>query len=268
MRKSTLFWGVILVLVGILLLLNSLGFLAVNVWNLIWPLFLIALGLWMLWGVLVGPRSVEAEDVAIPLEGAGRARVRIHHGAGRLRVGAGAGPGELVTGTFSGGLDYRARRDGDVLDVEMRTPAGIFPHFVMPWNWGPGGMLDWSFGLNSETPLSLDLETGASDTWLDLAGLRVTDLRLQTGASATDLTLPANAGHTRVEIGAGAASVTIRVPSGVAARIRVKAGLAEINVDTRRFPRLGDVYQSANYDTAPNKVDVDVETGVGSVDVH
>lgn len=268
MRRSNLFWGGILLLVGALLLLNNLGILNVNIWSLIWPVFLIALGLWILWGVAVGPRSVEAEEVAIPLEGAGRARVRIRHGVGRLHINAGAGPDELATGTFGGGLDYRVRRDGDRLDVEMRVPSDGFPHFVMPWMWGPGGALDWSFGLNSEIPLSLDLETGASDTRLDLADLRVTDLRLKTGASATDLTLPANAGHTRVEIGAGAASVNIRVPSGVAARIRVKGGLAGITVDQSRFPRVGDTHQSADYDTALNKVDVDIETGVGSIDVR
>lgn len=265
MRRGSLFWGVILILIGALLLLGN--FLDVKVWNLIWPLFLIVLGLWVLWGVVVGPRSVETREVAIPLEGAGQARVLIRHGAGRLHVNASAGSGELVAGTFSGGLDYRVRRDRDMLDVEMRVPSG-FPHFAMPWTWGRGRMLDWSFGLNGEIPLSLDLETGASDTRLDLADLRVTDLRLQTGASATDLTMPANAGHTRVEIRAGAASVTIRVPSGVAARIRVGGGLTGITVDQSRFPRMGDVYQSPDYDTAPNKVDVDVETGVGSIDVR
>jgi hypothetical protein len=268
MRKSSLFWGGILIVIGALLLLNNLGVLDVNLWSLIWPLFLIALGLWILWGFVAGPRSVEAKEVAIPLEGAGRARVRIRHGAGRLHVSTGAGPGELVTGTFGGGLDYRMRRDGDMLDVEMRVPSDGFPPFFMPWNWGPGGALDWSFGLNSEIPLSLDLETGASDTRLDLTDLRVTDLRLKTGASATDLTLPANAGHTRVDIGAGVASVNIRVPSGVAARIRVKGGLAAITVDQNRFPRMGDTYQSTDYDTAPNKVDIDIETGVGSIDVR
>jgi hypothetical protein len=269
MSRSTLFWGVILILIGALLLLNNLGVLDVNVWSLIWPLFLIALGLRILWGVVVGPRSVEAEEIAIPLEGAGRARVRIRHGAGRLHVSsASASPGALAAGTFGGGLDHRVRRDGDTLDVEMRVPSDGFPHFVMPWNWGAGGALDCSFGLNSEIPLSLDLETGASDTRLDLTDLRVTDLRLKTGASATDLTLPANAGHTRVDIGAGAASVNIRVPSGVATRILVKGSLAGINVDTSRFPRMGDTYQSTDYDTAPNKVDIDIETGVGSIYVR
>lgn len=266
MRRGNLFWGVILVLVGALLLLGN--FLDVSVWSLIWPLFLVALGLWILWGIVTGPRSVEAEEVAIPLDGATQAHVRIRHGAGRLHVDASAGPGELAAGTFSGGLDRQVKRDGDTLDVEMRVPAGGFPRFAMPWRWGPGGALDWSFGLNGEISLSLDLETGASDTRLDLTDLRVTDLRLQTGASATDLTLPANAAHTRAEIRAGAASVTVRVPSGVAARIRVGGGLAGITVDKNRFPRTGDVYQSVDYDTAPSKVDVDIETGVGSIDVR
>jgi len=268
MSKSTLFWGGILILAGILLLLNNLGILDVNMWSLIGPLFLIALGVWVLWGVIVGPRSIEAEEATIPLEGAARARVRIRHGAGRLHVDAGAGAGELAAGTFGGGLDRRVRRDGDMLDVEMRVPSRGFPRFVTPWMWGAGHTLDWSFGLNGEIPLSLNLEAGASDMRLDLADLRVTDLRLQTGASATDLTLPANAGHTRVNIGSGAASVTIRVPSGVAARIRAKGGLAVITVDQSRFPRVGNTYLSPDYDTAPNKVDVNVETGVGSVDVR
>jgi hypothetical protein len=268
MRRSTLFWGGILILIGVLLLLNNLGILDVNIWSLIWPLFLIALGLWILGGVVIGPRPVEAEEAMIPLEGAGQARVRIRHGGGRLHVDASASPGELVAGTFAGGLDHRVRREGNMLDVEMRVPAGVFPGFAFPWMWGPGHTLDWSFGLNSEVPLSLDLETGAGEMRLDLTDLRVTDLRLQTGASATDLTLPANAGHTRVKIGAGAASVKIRVPSGVAARIRISGALAGITVDKNRFPRVGDVYQSADYDTAPNKVDVDMETGVGSVDIR
>ncbi len=268
MRKSGLLWGVVLVFVGALLLLNSLGIFNVDVWSLIWPAFLIALGLWSLWGVFAGPRTAGAEEVTIPLEGAGRACLRIRHGAGRLRVDAGASAGELVTGTFGGGLDHRPKREGDALTVDMRVPDGGFPHIVAPWNWARGRGLNWSFGLNREIPLSLDLETGASDMRLDLTDLRVTDLRLQTGASETKLLLPANAGHTRVNINAGAASVSVRVPAGVAARIRAKGGLAEIKVDRNRFPRAGGVYQSPDYDSAANKVDIVIEVGVGSVKVR
>ena len=72
---------------------------------------------------------------------------------------------------------------------------------------------------------------------------------------------------TNVRVESGAASVSIRVPEGVAARIQTKGGLSTIQVDTRRFPQAGDVYQSADYETATNKVDIDVQMGVGSVNI-
>ncbi len=266
MRRGSYFWAGILILAGFLLLLNNMGILNVDIWGLIWPLFLIALGLWVLWSVLFGRSSVEVEEATIPLEGAAQARVRVKHGAGRLRVDDSAGPGELVAGTFGGGLDQRVSRDGDTLDVEMRQPSDLFASF--PWMWGAGSTLDWSFGLNSELPLRLEFETGAGEARIDLTHLQVTDLRLQTGASSTDVTLPADAGHTEVKIGAGAASVTVRVPPGVAARIRAAGGLASVNVDRDRFPREGSVYLSPDYDTAPNRVDLDIETGVGSIIVR
>jgi hypothetical protein len=268
MRSGSLFWAAVLVLVGILLLFNNLGIITVDVWGLIWPLFLIVLGLWALWAAFFGRRSVETEEAAIPLEGATQARVLVKHGAGRLRVDSIAASGDLLTGTFGGGLERRVRREGDVLDVEMRMPPTVFSPFVFPWTWGGGSALDWTFGLNGEVPLTIKFDTGAGDARLDLTDLRVTDLKLQTGASSTDLTVPANAGHTRAKIDAGAASIIVRVPPGVAARIRAGGGLASVSVDRNRFPRQGGVYESPDYETASNKVDLRIDTGVGSISVR
>ncbi len=263
MRGST-FWGIILVLVGIVFLLNSMGLLAVNAWNIIWPLFLVVLGIWCMWGAFFGRGSVKTEQAAISLEGAARARVRVNHGAGRLQVGAAALGDRLLDGTFGGGLRYRSSRRGDELDVRMRIRGG---NFWGPWSWSPGA-LDWDFKLNDAIPLALEFEVGASDSHLDLTNLRVTDLSVRTGASATEVTLPANAGQTRADMHAGAASLVVRIPQGVAARIRARGGLSGITVDTARFPRSGDTYQSPDYSTAPNRIDLDVELGVGSFDVR
>ena len=38
-------------------------------------------------------------------------------------------------------------------------------------------------------------------------------------------------------------------------------------IDETRFPRVGDMYQSADYDSATNRVDLDVQGGVGSLRV-
>jgi hypothetical protein len=205
--------------------------------------------------------------------------VRLNHAAGRLRMHALAGPGEdlpsgedlptaedagtLFSGDFGGGVDLQTRRDGDLLDVELRVPSGNWG----PWGWNRGER-DWSIGFNPAVPLSFNLETGANDTRLDLTGLLVSDVRIQTGASATDIRLPARAGLTQVEIHSGAAATRLFVPDGVAARIRVSGGLASIQVDTNRFPYSGGEYISADFQTNPNRADLRLETGVGSVEVR
>lgn len=264
MRRSGLLWGVILLLVGLLLLLSNLGVISVNMWSAIGAVVLIAMGLGILWSAFAGPQAAEGEEISIPLGDAITARLRLEHAVGRLRVDGGARAGLLLAGTFSGGLDYQTRRKGDEIVVRMSPHS--FPHVLAPWHWGREG-LGWTFGLNKEIPLSLNLQTGASDTRLDLSELQVTDLRLGAGASSVNVTLPAGAGHTRVRIEVGAASVSLRVPPDVAARVQFKGALASVDVDRNRFPRTDGVYQSPGYDAAENKIDIEAEAGVGSLRV-
>jgi hypothetical protein len=203
------------------------------------------------------------EQVTIPLDTSVRAHITIGHAAGRLSLQGKTEAGVLVKGTFVGGLDYRTRKDGDLLNVDMRVPESIFP-----WGWGPGSTLDWNFNVSDAIPLTLDFNTGASESQIDLSGLRVTDVSVQTGASSTTLTLPAASGMTHLKVGSGAASVNVKVPDGVAARIRVQSGLAGITIDQARFPRQGDLYLSPDYGSAQNRVDIDVQTGVGSINIR
>jgi hypothetical protein len=136
------------------------------------------------------------------------------------------------------------------------------------WAWYPGESLDWDIRLNGDIPLNLKIDSGASSTTLDLTNLKVVDLDIDTGASSTEVSLPANAGNTRVDIDSGAASLNLRVPSGVAARIRVKSGIASINLDSNRFPRKeGGLYESADYASAANRADITIDTGVGTVEI-
>lgn len=264
MTKSELFWGTILLIIGLLLLFSNLGIIVIEIWSAIWAVLLIVVGLGILWGVFAG-RDARGQQVVIPLKGAARASIHLSHGAGRLRVDAGAPPDALLDGTFGGGLDYRAERKGEELDVRLSPPDLLA--MIVPWNWGREG-LGWLLRLNGDIPLSLAFETGASDARLDLSDLRVTDLKLETGASSLNVTLPARAGHTRARIDAGAASVAVRIPPEVAARLRLEGGLASIQVDEARFPRAGRLYQSPDYETAENRIDLKVQAGVGSLRVR
>lgn len=265
MRKGSCFWGGLLVLLGVLFLLDNLDIFDVDVWNLFWPLLLIVWGVSLLLRVAgSGGKESGVEHLSVPLEDASKAHLHLKHGAGRLRVGSGAGTGELLTGRFNRGVDCNVQRNGSTLNVTVNQKADAWS----PFNWGGANGFDWRVDVTPKVPLSLDVETGANESHLDLSELLVTELRLRTGASATNVTLPAGAGFTRVDVRSGVASVDLAVPEGVAARIHASGGLASIDVDGKRFPRSGKTYQSPGYDEAENQVDVHVETGVGSVTIR
>ncbi len=265
MRRNSLFWGVLIILVGILFLLSNLNLLNINAWNLIWPIFLILLGVWFLWGITQRGRGFETQNLSLPVENTRQAQIDIRHGAGRLSINAQTQPGELLAGSFAGGVDHELRRNVDSANVRLSAPTNRW--MDIPWSTGGTGF-EWSIGLNPGIRLNMDLKTGASESSIDLSRLLVSDLRIETGASSTNLMLPENAGKTRVQVKSGAASFNIRVPQGVGGRIRVQSGLADVKIDGARFPRQGDYYQSADYDVSPNSADIYIETGVGSVDIR
>ena len=194
--------------------------------------------------------------LAIPLEGATDAGVRIQFGAGQL-TGRAAAPGMLVDGTFEGGVRQR-RTAADRLELEQDTTYGL------PWiDHGS----HWDVGLTTEVPLDLRLDTGASRATLDLRDIRLRSLELHTGASETKVLLPRAAGMTTVRAESGAASLTIEVPVGVAARIRSQMVLGSSQIDQVRFPRAANGFESSDYGSATNRVDIDISGGVGSVKV-
>jgi hypothetical protein len=80
--------------------------------------------------------------------------------------------------------------------------------------------------------------------------------------------MPAAAGMTKAWFKTGAASLDIKIPTGVAGRIQSSSGLASVIIDRARFPKTGNVYQSTDYETSVNRVDIKIETGVGSVNVR
>ena len=265
MRRDYIFWGAILILLGGLMFLNTAGIHlpgGINPMNLFWPSVLILLG----GGIMAGyflRGNVEEEQVSVDLQGASQASLKLSHGAGRIVVGSGAAPEQLLTGTFAGGVKHSAHLSGNRLDAHLEARPFLFPPFLSGWRG-----LEWNINLNRDIPLTLRLETGASQSELDLRDLRVTDLKVSTGASKTDITLPANVGMTTVKVELGAASLDMIVPDGVAARIRAEQGVAAIEIDTARFPYSNGVYESADYSSAQNKVDIIIQAGAGRVAVH
>ncbi len=62
-------------------------------------------------------------------------------------------------------------------------------------------------------------------------------------------------------------SLTVEVPAGVAARIRSRMALGTTTVDEARFPRSPDGYASPDFASAVNRVELDLQGGVGTIKV-
>src|SRR5512147_949851 len=251
-------WPVAWIVVGVLLLLSTTGNLASGPGELVtdwWPLALVVVGVWFLVGAIV-PSSTGSETLAIPVGSATGANVRIQYGAGDLNTHV-AAPGHLVDGRFMGGVVHREAGPGRV-ELRQDTDHG--------WPWFDR-QYSWDVGLTGELPLDLRVDGGATRMVLDLGDLKVRSLELHTGASGTRVLLPRAAGATSVRAESGAAELVFEVPPGVAARIRSRMVLGSTQIDQVRFPPTSGGYESADYATAPNRVDIDVQGGVGALRV-
>jgi len=201
-----------------------------------------------------GPRSIE-------LGGAADAEISLTFGAGRLTIAGRAAPGHLLDGTFRGGV---RREDQGPGRVRLSTPGERI--WDLPWDRAP---FEWRLSLTGEVPLRLSLETGAARTEADLSDLRLSDLRVRTGAAESFVTLPRAAGMTRVDAEGGAAALHFRIPDGVAAHVRSKMAIGSTDVDTTRFPPdPAGGWTSRDFATAEHRVELDLRGGVGAISVR
>lgn len=259
MKRDNIFWGAALILFGVLFLLQNQGYIA-NVFALFWPLILILAGVWIVSGVFWKPSLDSAETFSIPLGAAKHVRYRFAHGAAQIHISGGAPTGQAILGSTAVGTNHHSHVDGDRLEIKVDTGPSFIPVL------GPAGGA-WRYQITQEVPVSLVIEAGASAFEVDLQDVMASDIELKVGASTFDMTLPAR-GVSRLEIEGGAANFNLRVPEGTAGRINTVEGFTSLNVDTNRFPQLDSgVYQSPDFDTAPNRTEIRVRAGVGSITV-
>ncbi len=290
-----------LIVLGILFLLSNFGVISGDFWPSLWrfwPLIFILLGIEIILGVTRGWVSIILALLAagvvvvvgfalafgyrsdggwfrrerasqaweVELGSLTEAEVVVEFGAGKVDIGA--LPSRSVN-LLEGDLEYDQSRGAPDRGFEQRDGKGIV---TLNSASGTGilfniGGEDWELKLGRDIPLDLSLEAGMASIDLDLEPLDVRNLRLQVGASTVRVKFPENAGTTSAVIKAGAATINIDIPEGVAARINTKLGLSTSHIDESRFQKCDGYYISPGYDTAKNKLELSLETGVATVTI-
>lgn len=216
----------------------------------------------------------------VPLGSASSGDVTLRFPAGTLAVGALPAKGEnLLQATTTMPLGMRLSKDGSLRDgvnqiILSASGDRSMGSFLPPgWPFGGSGSrgssLAWNVQFAPSTPLSLRTDVGAGQLDFDLTNLMVQNFTLNSGAGDITIHFPANAGQTIADVHSGAGQLDLIVPPGVGAYVHTSQGaIVNVHVPADRFHQVSDGYQTADYSTATNRVDVTLHLGVGSVDVQ
>lgn len=123
--------------------------------------------------------------------------------------------------------------------------------------------------LNPNPIWDLDVNVGAANTSLDLSQHKIKYIDLNTGASKTKIKLGNLFNNTEVDVEMGAASLIIEIPEDSGCKITGEMVL--ISKTLEGFSKEGHdnkYYITDNFDDAKNKIYVNVDGGVASLKVH
>jgi hypothetical protein len=297
-RRSAVGAGpIILIALGVLLLASNVGWFSLgDIFRLLayWPIALVAVGVDMLtngryrlaviatavalalvlWSADVGRTggwtigtfsgATEVHDIVVPREGADAGRVVLALGVGQVRVDGEAPRGSLLSGTIFTGRGERLVQTSD-LEGGLRTVTLRSEQERMTGFNVRGDERRWNLSLSPDVPIALSVSAGVGQVTLDLSRLELTGISYDGGVGESTVTLPAGGYSGTFELGVG--STTIRIPRDAPVQVVVDSGLGRVSMpgDLRRD---GDVYTSADYHTAPERITLRVDGGVGSIRVQ
>lgn len=299
-RGVRLFWPIILIGVGSILLLTNLGVIHGNPWTIIfqlWPVLLIALGLeillggstrWravvsallglalvggILWiliaqpaipGLNFGSSNLQTTNVSQSLNGVESARLDLSFGAGTGKVYALSDSSNLIEGqlqTYSS-PNFSVSTSGNRATIVL-GPGPVSVPVIFP----SVSEEKWEVGLNSSVSYQIDLNVGVGQSSIDLTKLDISGGEIDGGVGSSDLYLPGD-GQYRLEINGGVGTIRIYVPSNLAVRAEVNGGLGSFN----RLPKMqevrDDVYETPGFSSAEDAVTLIIDGGVGSISLY
>ena len=269
-NRPSIFWPLILVGAGTMLLLANLNILPWQSWGALWrfwPLLLVLLGLDVLIGrrstagavfstllilILIGgivaigwfaedipflhgllqPAELRTERVTFPLEGLDSASIFIDWTSMPFEVAALGESVNLIEGTVThrGELSFDARVHGSQARVRFDTGDAGFEW----WREAVGGEVRprCHVGLSPEIPMQIELDCGSGPGELDLSRLQIDELTLDCGSGPIDLELP-SASSPNVTIDGGSGPLDITLPEGVGARVVLDSGSGPFLADQR-----------------------------------
>jgi len=286
-------WGILLLFLGVVFLLQNLNVLPWGLWGTLWhfwPVLIIAIGasillryqnIWLvsalvlamlfaclgitIWQYGAAPPAEEISSAySKPLGSLEQAQVEIDFSGGSLTVGS-LPPDSLnfmETGSATRNGQTSLKADFHQEDSEGRLLLSLERG---GWEFWSKGENSWQVMFNGRIPLTLDIKSAAGNVSLDLSQLQITELAVDADLADYTIKVPSPAGIVHAHINADLSNLEIIVPDGVAVKLLADTDLSILKVDENRFPRKGDHYMSQDFASAENQIELELDCALSRV---
>lgn len=206
--------------------------------------------------------EIEQEDsFSVKKDDAKKLDVEINLGVGEMTVTKGAkgwleGNAQYNIKKLAPDVRYKQRGQTGHLDIEHKGSTKVKMGKIKNI---------WDIELNEEIPMDLSVETGASKATLNLQGLQLDNLEIETGVGDLYVDLGGDwkkSFESNIETGVG--QTTVILPSKVGVKITTEKGIGSINLEGFISQGKG-VYVNDAYEQADVVLEVNAEMGVGDI---
>jgi len=121
--------------------------------------------------------------------------------------------------------------------------------------------------LNDNPEWNVEFETGVSKVDVDLSPLKTKRIKIQTGVSTIKIKVGNRTPDINLKVQCGVSSVRIEIPKTSGAEIRAETGLSGKSFEGCNKVEDG-LYRSENFQSASNKIYIDINGGVSSFKVR
>jgi len=204
----------------------------------------------------------QSESRTVKLGNAKSAQVEIEMPAGELSIGPGAQ--ELLEADFT----YHNMSAKPLVEYNVNEGQGRLSIRQSESSHGRGGGRNsWDLHFNNKVPIELAVNQGAGRAKLTLGGLALRKLDLHIGAGETTVDLTGDwQNDLAASIQGGVGRATIRLPSDVGVRASAHGGIGAVHV--QGLKKDGDAYVNDAFGKSPVTVNVNVEGGVGEINLE
>jgi hypothetical protein len=302
-KFKNIFWGVILLTLGLVLALKNFGVIHFS-WRALlqlWPILLI------LWGISVLPVKASLKLV-LALCVAALSVVLVYHRSPqyenrpfwqwntdtewkdedwtpkeqvltepmdssvkfvKFKLEAGAGKFSVADTTMALIYFHKSGNIGPYALESFDDDKGRTLHINMEGGDVNLGKVenDVHIKLNPQPIWDVEINAGAAEMNLDLTPFKVRSFKLASGAASAELKLGASIDTTQVKIEMGAASIKVMVPKDAGCQVKSESFLTSRKLDG--FDKItSDLYQTPGFDKATRKVIIDLKAAASNFKVE